>query len=333
LVPRYISGQVGGYLLPLLVEEEPEVRLELSFLFPFVWVIVPFASIVFCFLSWVAYSVSLKGLKSLEEMTHVLGTLLLVASIFPALLVVRELLVYEPFGLTGAAISSINALNDLFFGPLTRLVNPALILGWGGTWGVPTIIFVETGLFFGFFLPGDSLLVAAGVLASIGEVNLLVLIPSAILAAIAGDQLNYFIGQRSGRVLAERFQFVRVNLGRAEAFYDRHGGKAILLARFVPVIRTFAPAVAGGAKMHYVRFAFFNVAGGALWVASMTVLGYSVGRIIPNVTAYLYLVIAIVILVSVLPSGVAWGWKRYRSRQKYEPSGPSKDVKPSPRGG
>jgi membrane-associated protein len=318
LVPRFLSGEIGGYLLPLLFENEPEVQLEVSFLLPYVWILIPFASIVFCCLSWVAYSVSLKATRAVEELMQALGTVLLALSIFPTLLVVREFLFYEPFGLTGGLLSLQNGLNELVFGPLTRLVNPALLLSWGGTWGVPAIIFVETGLFFGFFLPGDSLLVAVGVLATLGDVNLVVLIPSTILAAIAGDQLNYFIGQKSGGPLADRFQFVHTNLERARLFYYRHGGKAILLARFVPVIRTFAPAVAGAARMNYVRFVLFNVTGGALWVVSMVVIGYSVGSIIPNVTQYLDLVIVTVILVSVAPSGLLWAWRRIQGRQSRE---------------
>lgn len=175
---------------------------------------------------------------------------------------------------------------------------------------MPAVIFVETGLFFGFFLPGDSLLVAAGVLGSAGEVNLILLIPLTALAAIAGDQLNYLIGHRSGEALASRFRFIRMNLERARAFYAKHGGKAILLARFVPVIRTFAPAVAGAARMNYLRFVLYNIAGGVLWVMSMTLAGYFVGSIIPKITEYLDLVIAVVIVTSVLPSILLWVLRR-----------------------
>ncbi len=317
LVPHHLSGEIGGYLLPLIIEAEPEVQLEVSFLIPIVWILIPFASIALVVLSWVAFSVALRTIRPLEELIHAAGIILLVTSIFPALLVVRELLVYQPFGFTGSPSMVLSTLNDVF-STTARLVNPTLILSWGGTWGVPAIIFVETGLFFGFFLPGDSLLVAAGVLGAVGKVNLILLIPLAILAAIAGDQLNYFIGQRSGGALADRFRFVRVNLERAHAFYERHGGMAILLARFVPVIRTFAPAVAGAARMNYARFVLYNVTGGALWVMTMTVIGYTLGNVIPNVTEYLDIVIATVILVSLLPSVLLWAWRRVRSKHANE---------------
>jgi membrane-associated protein len=187
------------------------------------------------------------------------------------------------------------------------------MLRWGGTWGVPAVIFVETGLFFGFFLPGDSLLIASGVLGSAGQLNLILLIPLTTLAAIAGDQLSYFVGHQSGEALANRFQFVRTNLERASAFYAKHGGKAIVLARFVPVIRTFAPAVAGAARMNYFAFVSYNIAGGVLWVMSMTLTGYFVGSMIPNVAEYLQLIIVVVVLVSVAPSIILWAWKRRSS--------------------
>jgi membrane-associated protein len=309
LMPHYASSEIGGFLLPLLTEDEPEVRLVASFLLPLLWILIPLTSIVLCVFSWVAYSVSLKMIRPLQELINAGGTVLLAVSIFPALLVARQLLVYLPLGLTGAFLTVLHTLNGFLFAS-GSLVNPTLILRWGGTWGVPAVIFVETGLFFGFFLPGDSLLVAAGVLGSAGEVNLILLIPLTALAAIAGDQLNYLIGHRSGEALASRFRFIRMNLERARAFYAKHGGKAILLARFVPVIRTFAPAVAGAARMNYLRFVLYNIAGGVLWVMSMTLAGYFVGSIIPKITEYLDLVIAVVIVTSVLPSILLWVLRR-----------------------
>jgi len=312
VVPHFISGEIGGVLLPLLFEQEPEVRLVSSFLFPLLWIMIPLTSVVLCVFSWTAYSVSLKMNRPLRELTNVGGTILLAVSVLPALLVVRELLFYYPFGLTGALLAIYTTVNGFYFASQSYL-NPAFLIRWGGTWGVPAIVFVETGLFFGFFLPGDSLLVASGILGSAGQLNLVLLIPLTILAAIVGDQLSYFIGHQSGEVLADRFQFVRTNLERASAFYARHGGKAIVLARFVPVIRTFAPAVAGAARMNYFAFVLYNITGGVLWVLSMTLTGYFLGRMVPNIAEYLQLVIVVVVLVSVLPSIILWAWKRRRN--------------------
>ena len=312
VVPHFLSGEIGGFLLPLLFEEEPEVRLVLAFLFPLLWIMIPLTSIVLCVFSWVAYSVSLKMTRRLRELTRAGGTILLAVSVLPALLVVRELLFYYPFGLTGSLLMIYRTLNGFYFA-WQSLLNPALMLRWGGTWGVPAVIFVETGLFFGFFLPGDSLLIASGVLGSAGQLNLILLIPLTTLAAIAGDQLSYFVGHQSGEALANRFQFVRTNLERASVFYAKHGGKAIVLARFVPVIRTFAPAVAGAARMNYFAFVSYNIAGGVLWVVSMTLTGYFVGSMIPNIAEYLQLVIVVVVLVSVAPSIILWAWKRRSS--------------------
>ncbi len=311
VVPHFISGEIGGVLLPLLFEQEPEVRLVSSFLFPLLWIMIPLTSVVLCVFSWTAYSVSLKMDRPLRELTNVGGTILLAVSVLPALLAVRELLFYYPFGLTGTLLAIYATVNGFYFASQSYL-NPAFLIRWGGTWGVPAIVFVETGLFFGFFLPGDSLLVASGILGSAGQLNLVLLIPLTILAAIVGDQLSYFIGHQSGEVLADRFQFVRTNLERASAFYARHGGKAIVLARFVPVIRTFAPAVAGAARMNYFTFVLYNITGGVLWVLSMTLTGYFLGRMVPNIAEYLQLVIVVVVLVSVLPSIILWAWKRRR---------------------
>ncbi|MEX2081890.1 MAG: VTT domain-containing protein, partial [Dehalococcoidia bacterium] len=138
--------------------------------------------------------------------------------------------------------------------------------------GLFIIIFAETGLLVGFFLPGDTLLITAGLLAQRGELNVWLLIPLLILAAIAGDFTGYQIGARSGPLLFRRDDsrfFKRSHLDRARAFYERHGGKTIFLARWLAIIRTFAPTVAGAAEMPYRRFAFFNILGGFTWVLSM----------------------------------------------------------------
>ena len=179
------------------------------------------------------------------------------------------------------------------------------IVTWGGTVLVCAIIFVETGLFVGFFLPGDSLLVTAGIFAAAGHLDLFALLIFASACAVAGDQVGYFIGRSAGQALYSRPDsrfFKRSHLERTRAFYERHGAKTIVLARFVPIVRTFAPAVAGTAAMNYKRFVTYNVVGGVMWVFGMVLLGYSLGSMIPNITRHIHWVIAIVVFLSILPS-------------------------------
>jgi membrane-associated protein len=185
----------------------------------------------------------------------------------------------------------------------------------GGLVGLVIVVFSETGLMFGFFLPGDSLLVTAGVVAAGGLLNIYTLIPSLIVAAIVGDATGYYIGKRAGQALYSRpdsFFFRREHLIKTHAFYERHGGKTIIIARFMPMARTFAPVVAGAADMTYARFASFNVIGAILWVTSMTLTGYVLGSLVPDIDKHIHIVVAIVIFVSLLPALYAW----IRSRMK-----------------
>lgn len=149
-----------------------------------------------------------------------------------------------------------------------------------GYLGLFFIIFAESGLFFGFFFPGDSLLLTSGLLASRGVLEIRILIPLLFVAAILGDNVGYWFGAKTGPRLFTRpnsLLFKRENLMKAHAFYDKHGGKTITLARWIPVIRTFAPIVAGAAKMHYRRFILFNLLGALAWAIGMTLLGYFLG--------------------------------------------------------
>jgi membrane-associated protein len=149
-----------------------------------------------------------------------------------------------------------------------------------GYLGLFFIIFAESGLFFGFFFPGDSLLLTAGLLSSRGILDIRILIPLLFVAAVLGDNIGYWFGAKTGPYLFTRpnsFLFKRENLLKAHAFYERHGGKTITLARWVPVVRTFAPIVAGAASMEYRRFFMFNVVGAALWAVGMPLLGYGLG--------------------------------------------------------
>ncbi|KXK55989.1 MAG: VTT domain-containing protein [Chlorobi bacterium] len=166
------------------------------------------------------------------------------------------------------------------------------------------IIFSETGLLVGFFLPGDSLLVVAGLLASSGDLNIFYLIGLLIPAAIIGDAVGYNIGLRGGRRLMNRPNsrfFKKEHLVKTQEFYQKHGGKTIVLARYIPIIRTFAPVVAGMAQMPYRTFGLYNIGGGILWILSTTLLGFYLGRLVPNIDRYLHFVIGIVIFLSILP--------------------------------
>jgi membrane-associated protein len=149
-----------------------------------------------------------------------------------------------------------------------------------GLYGMIFIVFAETGLMVGFFLPGDSLLVTAGIFAAKGDLDIYTLIPCLIVAAIAGNATGYFIGHKAGHALYSRpnsLLFRREHLIRTHEFYERHGGKTIILAQFMPIVRTFAPVVAGAADMTYRRFATFNVVGAIFWIASMSLTGYFLG--------------------------------------------------------
>lgn len=189
------------------------------------------------------------------------------------------------------------------------------LIRWGGYAVLAVIIFSETGLLVGFFLPGDSLLVTAGLLASRGYLNIFELLGLLSLMAIAGDAVGYNIGKVTGpRIFTKdkSFLFAKDHLLKAQAFYEKHGGKTIFLARFMPFIRTFAPVVAGVGKMPYRRFAAYNIAGGILWVCSMTLLGYFLGRFIPHIDRYIDWIILAIILISVAPPFYGW----LKSRQK-----------------
>jgi len=179
------------------------------------------------------------------------------------------------------------------------------LIQWGGLLLICAIVFVETGLFVGFFLPGDSLLVTAGIFASTGDLKLSLLLSLVSLCAVVGDQVGYWIGRRAGHALYKRpdsLLFKKRHLERAHDFYEKYGGKTIVIARFVPVVRTFAPPVAGAANMNYRRFVFYNMLGGVLWVWSLVLTGYFLGSAIPNVEQHIHIVIAVVIFLSILPA-------------------------------
>jgi membrane-associated protein len=199
------------------------------------------------------------------------------------------------------------------------LTDPAALyelVRWGGYVALVAIVFTETGLLVGFFLPGDSLLITAGLVAAAGGLDIWLLTGLLSVAAIAGDSVGYAIGYRTGPHIFTREDsrwFNRNHLVRTREFYERHGGKTIVLARFIPIIRTFAPVVAGVGRMEYRRFLAYNVLGGIGWAAGLTWAGYLLGHAIPDIGRYIHIVIAVVVILSLIPIGVEW-W-RHRPRR------------------
>ena len=198
-------------------------------------------------------------------------------------------------------------LTELFH----AIYNVEGLITWGGLAIICLIVFVETGLFFGFFLPGDSLLVTAGVLAAAGVLNVWSLLIFVTICAIVGDQVGYIIGRRMGPVLFRKkdsLLFKHEHLEKAKSFYEKHGPKTIVLARFIPFVRTFAPPVAGAAHMDYRTFVTYNVLGGILWVFSTVLGGYFLGKLIPDLEKYLHIVIGVIIVLSFIPIAIEF-WK------------------------
>jgi membrane-associated protein len=198
-----------------------------------------------------------------------------------------------------------------FFGDLfQRLRDLPALVQWAGYVGLFAIIFTETGLFFGFFLPGDSLLVTAGLLIAQNlPLDLVTMGGLLTAAAILGDNTNYWVGRLSGPRIFTRDEslfFKRKHLQRAHEFYERHGAKTVVLARFMPIIRTFAPLVAGAAGMNYRTFLTFSVLGGIAWIWSMLLIGYFLGSRFPGVSEHLEKVILLVVFISILPGIVSW---------------------------
>jgi membrane-associated protein len=186
----------------------------------------------------------------------------------------------------------------------------------GGLAALIAIVFMETGLLVGFFLPGDSLLVSAGIFAARGDLDLVTLNVTLSMAAILGDSLGYGIGARTGPKIFTRENslfFNRKHLLSAKEFYDRYGGFTIFVARFMPIIRTFAPVVAGVGAMQYRKFVAYNILGGVFWVVTTTLAGYFLGTLIPNIQEHIHVVIAIVIFLSLLPAIVKFAQERWKT--------------------
>jgi len=183
--------------------------------------------------------------------------------------------------------------------------NPQAIISAFGLVGVIVIVFVETGFFFGFFLPGDSLLFTAGLLASKGYLPIAGLLVGVFIAAVLGDNVGYFFGKKVGPALFvkdDSLMFNKKNIARAQHFYEEYGPRTIILARFIPIVRTFAPIVAGIGNMNYKSFILYNIVGGFIWTVSIIGLGYGFGQVIPDPDKYLLPAIGIIIILSALPT-------------------------------
>ncbi|HEY7565474.1 MAG TPA: VTT domain-containing protein [Acidimicrobiia bacterium] len=204
-------------------------------------------------------------------------------------------------------------------------LDPQQLLVTFGTIGLFLIVFAESGLLIGFFLPGDSLLFTAGLFAAQGTLNLPVILVGCFIAAVAGDQVGYAFGKRVGPALFRRPDsrlFKQEYVEKAQAFFDKHGPKTIVLARFVPIVRTFAPILAGVGTMTYRTFVTYNVLGGFLWTIGVTSLGFLLGELIPDIDTYLLPIIAVIILISITPMLLEWWKSRRRRRARSEPVEP-----------
>ncbi len=183
-------------------------------------------------------------------------------------------------------------------------VDPKSLIEAFGTIGIFAIVFAESGLLAGFFLPGDSLLFTAGLLASDGHLNFPLIVTGCFIAAVAGDQVGYVIGRRYGPAVFKKPDsklFHQRNVDRAQTYFAAHGGRTVVLARFIPVIRTFTPVVAGVGRMDYRRFVTFNIIGGFLWSVGVTSLGYLLGESIGDIDRWLLPIVLVIGAVSFVP--------------------------------
>jgi len=204
---------------------------------------------------------------------------------------------------------------ELLHGILSGAYTLDQLIQWGGYLLLVGIVFTETGLLVGLFLPGDSLLITAGLLAGMGLLNIWWLNGLVIVAAILGDSTGYAIGTRLGPRIFTRPKSMLFNpkhVQRTQRFYEKYGAKTIVIARFVPIVRTFAPVLAGVGSMRYRRFLTYNVAGGIGWVVSMTLAGYLLGQTVPNISKHIHELVIVIIVLSVIPIAV----EVYRERRK-----------------
>ena len=200
------------------------------------------------------------------------------------------------------------------------LLDPQKAIMAFGLIGVILIVFAESGLFFGFFLPGDTLLFTAGFVASQGIFSLTPLLICVFVAAVLGDSVGYWFGKKTGPALFTRedsFFFKKKYVEQAQLFYEKHGKKTIILARFLPVIRTFAPIVAGIGSMKYRTFITYNIVGGFIWSFLLILLGYFLGKSIPGIDRYLLPIVLLISLISIMP-GIIHFFKNKKRKEEVE---------------
>ena len=198
-------------------------------------------------------------------------------------------------------------------------LDPKFIVESLGIIGVVSIVFAESGLFFGFFLPGDTLLFTAGLLASQNYINIYLLVVLTSIAAILGDSVGYAFGKKVGPKIFSKEDslfFNKKHIERSQKFFEKYGKKSLILARFTPIVRTFTPILAGVGKMPYKEFITYNIIGGIAWVFSMSLLGFFFGKIIPNPDKYILPIIAVIIILSIAPG--IWEFIKERNKQKNE---------------
>ena len=238
---------------------------------------------------------------------------------------------------------------DLLY-QVKEYLNPKVLIDWMllklGIWvylGLFLIVFAETGLAIGFFLPGDSLLVVAGLFAAAGKLNLAALMILLFIAAVVGDAVGYYSGKRIGPAIFSRSKsrfFNPKHLKKAQSFYEKHGGKTIIIARFVPIVRTFAPIVAGAANMSYRQFLTFNIVGGFAWVMSMLLAGYFLGSLVERLVRSVFgienflledhidKVVVVIVFLSVLPIIYEFykGWREKKIHPELDDGEPENEL-------
>jgi membrane-associated protein len=211
---------------------------------------------------------------------------------------------------------------EFFSNLFETLREPGPIIQSAGYVGLGIIVFAESGVMLGFFLPGDSLLFTAGLLASQGTLSMAVLLPLLFVCAVAGDSFGYAFGRRVGSRLFRKPDarlFRHEYVERTQAFYEKHGPKTIVIARFVPIVRTFAPILAGVGRMEYRRFLRYNILGGLIWAVGVTSAGYALGSVIPDIDRYLLPIIALIVAASLVPIAVE---RRRSNRARRAAAGP-----------
>lgn len=184
---------------------------------------------------------------------------------------------------------------------MEHLTDTIINLGYAALFAT---VFAESGLFFGFFLPGDTLLFTAGIFAAEGHMNIWLVVIGCFIAAVVGDQVGYIFGARAGKRLYKKdtFFFRHEHIEKTKAFYEKYGKATLILARFTPIVRTFAPIVAGVADMPYKDFVTYNVLGGLIWAVSMPVLGYYLGKTVPDIDKYILPILVVILVLSILPA-------------------------------